>query len=495
MGRRTQTPQEPPGRDSRPGHCPGPHSRPAQETPREPELNVGPALVRTIRHYWPDFTTWLGQLPDPRCQEKTTFDSSFLLLSGLSLFLFKLGSRRQLDYDLPRHNQNLLDNLNRLAGTQQDRLPVNRTVDNYLTSIGPQPVEDFRDKQLRPLIRNKVFDAARLQGYFLMLVDGSDYLTFNQPHCPHCVVQSNGSGSTYKHPVLEAKLLGPASIVASLGTVFLENSDTTESAKDASVEQRKQDCELKALARLNAQVKGRYPQMRICEVGDGLYACGTALALAAANKWAYLFVLKEGRIPSVWEDFQQLLPLVPGNRVEMTTPQGVRKVYRWVNEVSYVDTQKRRWTFTVLQCEESKDGVTTRWVWITDLEVNQQSVVEVADRGGRMRWCEENEGFNTQKNSELKMEHAYSTDESGLKVYYLLLQIAHLILQLLEKGSLLRGLAKEQGKSVLALFGSLKNIARRLRDSFIRIRIAKDAYSVEAAAKIQIRLAKLQDSS
>jgi hypothetical protein len=400
-----------------------------------------------------------------------------------------------MDYELPRHNHNLLDNLNRLAGTQQDYLPVNRTVDNYLCRIGPQPVEELRDKQLRPLIRNKVFDPARVQGYLLMLVDGSDYLTFNTPHCPHCLVHSNGQSSTYKHPVLEAKLLGPASIVASLGTVFLENADAADSAKDASVEQRKQDCELKALARLSVQVKTRYPQMRICEVGDGLYACGTALALAAENDWAYLFVLKEKRIPSVWEEFQRLLPLVPENQVEMTTPQKVRKVYRWVNDISYVDTEKRTWTFTVLSCEETKDGVTSRWVWITDLEVNRNSVVEVADRGGRMRWCEENEGFNIQKNSDLNLEHAYSREESGLKVYYLLLQIVHLILQLLEKGSLLRKLASEQGKSVLGLFGSVKNIARRLRDSFIRLRIAADAYSAEAAAKIQIRLAKWPDTS
>jgi hypothetical protein len=434
-------------------------------------------------------------LPDPRCQERITYDKSFLLLSGLFLFLFKLRSRRQFDYDLPTKNQTLLDNLNRLAGTRQDRLPVNHTVDNYLCSIGPDPVDDLRHEHLRPLIRNKVFDAARIQGYFLMLVDGSDYLTFNQPHCPHCQVQSNGSSTTYKHPVLEAKLLGPASVVASLGTVFLENADTADSAKDAGAEQRKQDCELKALARMDLQVKSRYPQMRICKVGDGLYACGTALALTTARGWGYIFVLKQGRIPSVWDEFQRLLPMVPQNRVEMITPGGVRKVYRWVNDISYTDTQKRTWTFTVLQCEETKEGVTTRWVWITNLEVNRSTVVEVADRGGRMRWCEENEGFNTQKNSDLNMEHAYSEDEAGLKAYYLLLQIAHLILQLLEKGSLLRKLAREQGKTVLGLFGSVKNIAKRLRDSFIRIRIGEDAYSGEAAGKIQIRLAKLQDTS
>src|SRR5450432_110184 len=99
-----------------------------------------------------------------------------------------------------------------------------------------------------------------------------------------------------------------------------------------------------------------------------------------------------------------------------------------------------------------------------------------------------------QKNSEMNLEHAYSKDESGLKVYYLLLQMAHLMLQLLEKGSLLLRLANEQGKSVLGLLGSVKNIAKRLRDSFVRVRIEDEAYSLEAARKIQIRLAKADSS-
>ncbi len=81
------------------------------------------------------------------------------------------------------------------------------------------------------------------------------------------------------------------------------------------------------------------------------------------------------------------------------------------------------------------------WSWVTSLEVNHQTVVEVATNGGRERWRTENEGFNTQKNSGLNLEHAYS--HTCWKAYYFLLQIAHLLLQLLEKGSLLRQLAKD----------------------------------------------------
>ena len=70
-----------------------------------------------------------------------------------------------------------------------------------------------------------------------------------------------------------------------------------------------------------------------------------------------------------------------------------------------------------------------------------------------------------------------------------MLQIAHLLLQLLEKGSLLRDLAQERGKrTAVDLFGSLKNMARRLLESLRYRRWPDEAFDRETAGSIQIRL-------
>jgi hypothetical protein len=99
----------------------------------------------------------------------------------------------------------------------------------------------------------------------------------------------------------------------------------------------------------------------------------------------------------------------------------------------------------------------------------------------------ENEGFNAQKNSDLNMEHPYS--HTNWAAYYYLLQIAHIILQLFENGGLLLNLAKEQGKrSAVHLFGSLKNMARRLLESLRYVCWPDDAFDGDLARKIQIRL-------
>ena len=83
----------------------------------------------------------------------------------------------------------------------------------------------------------------------------------------------------------------------------------------------------------------------------------------------------------------------------------------------------------------------------------------VAEKGGRIRWKIENEGFNVQKNRGYGLEHAYSKDPHAAKIFYYLLQIAHMVFQLLEKGSLF-STAFPKG------LGSSKNLALRLLEAW-----------------------------
>jgi len=338
------------------------------------------------------------------------------------------------------------------------------------------------------LIRMRALDAARLQGRFVVLIDGSGYLVFGSRHCDDCLTQQHGVATLYMHQVLEAKLLGPAGTVFSIATEFIDNRDARSAPTEASQERVKQDCELKALRRLLAGLRAEFPQLRICLSGDGLYACGEGFQVAKDHRADYIYVFQPGRFPALWKDFQGLLRLCPDQRLEWTTPQGVRQVYRWVNDLRYTDSDGREWTFNAIHCTETKEnGEESEWSWVTSLEVSRATVADVATRGGRERWREENEGFNTQKNSGLNLEHAYS--HTCWAAYYFLLQIAHLLLQLVEKGSLLRHLAQEQGKRMaVELYGSLKNMAQRLLDSLRYQHWADEAFDRTATGTIQIRL-------
>ena len=85
---------------------------------------------------------------------------------------------------------------------------------------------------------------------------------FGSQHCDHCLRQRHDETTLYMHQVLEAKVLGPADTVVSIATEFIDNSDVQSVPAGASQEQFKQDCELKALRRLMAGLRGEFPQLR-----------------------------------------------------------------------------------------------------------------------------------------------------------------------------------------------------------------------------------------
>ena len=98
------------------------------------------------------------------------------------------------------------------------------------------------------------------------------------------------------------------------------------------------------------------------------------------------------------------------------------------------------------------------------------------------------EGFNRQKDSGLNLEHVYLTDPEKWMAYSDLLQIAFILLMLLEKGRLLRRLAATGGQTVQEWFGALKNIRRRRLESLRCCQWPDDYFDVAAAARLHIGL-------
>ena len=107
-------------------------------------MSVGPAFARTARHFFPGLNAWLDGVPEPRCPERITYHRRFLLWYGLLLFVGKLGSRRQLDFKYREAGTCVLDNLNQLAQTEQDTLPCNDTLDDYLAGLTTASVAAVR---------------------------------------------------------------------------------------------------------------------------------------------------------------------------------------------------------------------------------------------------------------------------------------------------------------------------------------------------------------
>lgn len=445
-------------------------------------------MAQTVRHFFPELNVWLDRLPDSREPEACTYSTRFLAWWGIALYLLQLGSRRQLDYELREGGSTVLANMNRLAETEQETLPVHDTLDHFLGHVRMVGWERLRTRMVQRLLRMKALDAARLQGRPVLLLDATGLICFQRRHCPYCLVQKHDGKTLYLHQVLEAKLLGPAGVVVSLGSEFIENADAGD-RKGRSAEAVKQDCELKAMQRLLPRIKKDYPQLPFVLAVDSLYGCGPLFALAKQLGWSFVVTFKEGRTPALWREYAALLRQCPDNYHKQTGGDGQVQEFRWVPQLDYEDSDGRSWKLNALECTETRpDQEPQYFAWLTTLPVNRKTVVEIAQKGGRGRWKVENEGFNRQKNSGLNLEHVYSIDPEKWKAYYLLLQIAFILVQLLERGNLLRRLAEEMGRPVWKLFGSLKNVARRLLDSLRFLDWEAEWFDPKQAGKLRIGL-------
>ncbi|MGC9522191.1 MAG: hypothetical protein ACP5HG_09990 [Anaerolineae bacterium] len=158
-----------------------------------------------------------------------------------------------------------------------------------------------------------------------------------------------------------------------------------------------------------------------------------------------------------------------------------------MNDIAYVDADNIEHTVAVIQCLETKPAKaqpdkTSRFKWVTSFKVTPNNVIALANQGGRLRCKIENEGFNVQKNGGYALEHRYSEDPTASKIFYLLLQIAHLLAQLIQRGSLFR---RAFPKGV----GSAKNIAFRLLEAWRNLRLHPRVIQSMLDARIQIRFA------
>lgn len=398
---------------------------------------------RQIHRRLPDLSHVLSSVDDPRKRKHYTMDE--ILMGGISMFLFKQGSRNSLNNK--RRELCFLANYSHGPGS---RLPHQDTVSDVLTTLCPDKLEQAKMALMSGLFDQKWLRKYRLLGkYYPVVVDATCVVTFEHRHCEHCLTKKSKNGKVcYFHYVLEAKLVTPDGHCLSLAGEWVENPSGTFD---------KQDCEQKAFVRLAEKLKRRYPRLPICLPGDGLYPNRTVFDICHTNEWKFLLVLQDKSLKSVQQELVLTRRRAPAK--EAYTVKGGMRIsseYRFQKAIPYGKNELHR-----TQCIENRKKNSTgekkpeaendrsTFEYVTNLEPSPENVIALCV-GGRLRRKIENEGFNSQKCGDYELEHKYCRNSyPGMKNYYTLLQIAHLINRLVEKSKLVTALIGEHSKQTI----------------------------------------------
>lgn len=407
------------------GDHPPTRRRPAGRKPGPaPEFTeFGRQLHALIHHCFPDLNRWLDALPDPRRKDLCTYEARHLWWQILLTFLLRGGSRNAFDAD--RNSGQLPENLLQLCAQQWDpeRLGDRRTVTcsenakRHASRVPVSAVAELLMAAIRRLIQMRTLEQTRLfDRWWRIAIDGT--LQDRGRDTPQ------GEGR-YRYTV-EAKLVGPANIMLPMMTEFVDMNDPVR---------EKEDCELNAFRRMAARLHKAFPRLPICLLMDGLYPVQTVFDLCQEYDWKFIITLKEGRQPTAWDEAVQTTLMNPGHlfRYRRKGEHGpVEQTFRWTHQVPF-----GKHAFQVLFCGEISPVAATLWCWVTNFKFAREQVQAIANQGGRARNGIET-AFNVQKNGGFGLEHAFCANPNASQNYHLMMQLAHILGQLLVVGVLRR---------------------------------------------------------
>ncbi len=383
---------------------------------KKKEINILSEVINVIRQYFPELINKFEGITDTRNQSYVTYKMKVIFIVRLMGLMCEIKSMHGLTREF--NTEEAIENIANICGLKLEEIPHCDTINNVFENVKVEEVEDIRKYMITKMIRGKMLERYKIRGkYYHVIVDGTGLATSRKKYNENCLIKNKTDkhGNEYQEYstyVLEAKLVA-GDMVFSIGSEFVENGN-----KNMSNEEEKQDCERKAFARLAKKLKKEYPKLKILLSGDALYACKPVMDICKKNEWKYIIRFKEGSIPTLYKEYETVVEKHnESNKANYEFVTGLDYQEEKLNVIKYVEPKKN-----------------TEFTYITDLPITNKNIKCSIDIG-RKRWKIENEGFNIQKNGTFDIGHLYSKNETAIEVHYILIQIAHLIRQLVEKGN------------------------------------------------------------
>ncbi|TNF91053.1 MAG: transposase family protein, partial [Gammaproteobacteria bacterium] len=393
-------------------------------------------LMGILRQMLPVLLRRLDKIPEPRNPKKLKHQLTVLMLYGLLVFVFQYGSRRAANGEItrPMFEHNL-----RLLFPQLDSLPHSDTLFRLLCRIDVSHIEQAHIALVNHLIRGKKFTRYLINNCYPIAIDGSQKIAFSILWDDHLLQRKKTRKTdtdTEQEPdyqyyvyVLEASLSFRNGMVIPLMSEFLEYEGGAD-------EQSKQDCEQKAFHRLAARIKEAFPRLPIMLLLDGLYPNGPIMARCRSYHWDFMIVLKEGSLPSVWEEYHSLAHEQEANRLQQNWGER-RQRFEWVNAIRYEYGPNARNAIDIhlVVCQEQWEAVDpdtlqivtqeNQHAWLSSRPLSRLNVHTRCNLGARYRWGIEG-AFLVEKHQGYSYEHAFAKNWNAMKGYHYLMRLAHL---------------------------------------------------------------------
>ena len=291
-----------------------------------------------------------------------------------------------------------------------------------------------------------------LDGAYLLALDGTQYFSSHEIHCPQCMEKHHRDGKiTYHHQMLGAALVAPGrkEVIPLMPEPILKQDGET-----------KNDCERNALQRFLLKFRQDHPQLSMIVTLDALYANAPVIRDLRKALMSWIIRVKPDGNPFLFQQVEQLAEQDSTEEFEAVGSDGVHRRYRLARNVPLNESNPDVRVDFLDVWEPRFPDSQQRFTYILDPLLGLcRERAERLMRGGRSRWKIENETFNTLKNQGYQFEHNFGHGQQHLSVVLaMLMMLAFLVDQTQQLCCPLFAAAWEKCISKRALWESLREI-------------------------------------
>ena len=391
-------------------------------------------LLKIIKKYFPQLTSMFSSLTDKRHKSYITYKMRTIIMTRLLALLCGITTMTEINNEF--NSEQAIANLSKICNQNLKEIPDWQTIQDVIEQLDYNEIDNIRKYMFKALLRSKMFDKFRYDGYIQLIVDATGLTALDYNLNGNCLTRTRDGKIKYYKYVLEVKVVF-FNMMISIDSEWIENTNS-------NTEKEKQDCEVKAFKRMAPRIKNNYPKLKFIITGDALYATDPMMNICENYNWKYIFNLKPDRLKEVASQFE-------GN-IKLENETNLSNYYLSTN------IYHKKHCLNAIKYEELQNNKLVSFRYVTNLNINNDNIKDIVTMG-RRRWKIENEGFNEQKNGSFNISHLCSHFDNALKIHYLFIQIAHTIRQLLELGSLVY---KEVKK-----FVTKKEISQKLINTLI----------------------------
>jgi len=361
------------------------------------------------------FRQVLSSLPDKRTGKNTRYGMEDAALSAFSVFFTQTPSF--LAYQRMMEGSKGNSNAQSLFGVHQ--IPSDNHIRDLLDPVKPENIFPVFEEVLQVLDQQGQLESFRsVEDTLLIALDGTEYFSSSQIHCPHCSQRTLKSGKThYFHSVVTPVIVAPKQAhVIPLVPEFVVPQDGHD----------KQDCENAAAKRWLSKHGERYSALKVTVLADDLYSHQPFCQQLLAQNFNFILVCRPESHTTLYEHIEGIE--VP----TLTTKRWTGKVeetytYRYLNGVPLKDGEDAllvNWCEVIVSRPDGK--VIYKNSFATNYWITHSNVAEIV-LCGRTRWKVENENNNTLKTKGYNLEHNFGHGKQHLASLLATLNILSLL--------------------------------------------------------------------